>query len=102
MHPLDRAGFGGTARGFGLDSQAPLENIDSGRFAREIQADLEYGANIGVNGTPTFLINGLPMIGAQPLLRFVEVINRVLGQKPIHRFSSSFSFHPNLPMIEPP
>ena len=80
MYPLDRAGFEGAAQSLGLDSQALLECIDSGRFAGEIQADLEYGANIGVSGTPTFFINGIPMVGAQPLLRFVEVINSELGQ----------------------
>ena len=79
-YPLDQAGFEGTARELGLDSQAPLECIDSGRFARVIQADLEYGANIGVNGTPTFFINGNPIISARPLLRFVEVVNGELGQ----------------------
>lgn len=78
-YPLDPAGFEG-ARELGLDNQALLECIDTGRFAREIQADLEYGANIGVNGTATFFTNGIPMIGAQPLLRFVEVINGELGQ----------------------
>ncbi len=101
-YPLDQAGFEGAAVDLGLDRQALLEYIVTGRFAREIQADLEYRANMGVNGTLTFFINGLPVIGAQPPLRFVQVINGERGQKPIHRFSSSFSFDLNLPMIEPP
>ena len=76
---LDRAGFEQAAIGTGLDGEALLSCLDSGRYADEVQEDLRYGAGLGVTGTPTFFINGIPMVGAQPLLRFIEVINGELG-----------------------
>jgi protein-disulfide isomerase len=78
---LSRAGFEQAAVGSGLDGQALLSCLDSGRHADEVQADLRYGAGLGVTGTPTFFINGIPMVGAQPLLRFIEVINGELGAR---------------------
>ena len=76
---LDRAGFEQAALDSGLDGVALLSCLDSGRNADEVQEDLRYGAGLGVTGTPTFFINGIPMVGAQPLLRFIEVINGELG-----------------------
>jgi len=76
---LDRAGFEQAAISTGLDGEALLSCLDSGRYADEVQEDLRYGAGLGVTGTPTFFINGVPMVGAQPLLRFIEVINGELG-----------------------
>ena len=76
---LDRAGFEQAAISTGLDGEALLSCLDSGRYADEVQEDLRYGAGLGVTGTPTFFINGIPMVGAQPLLRFIEVINGELG-----------------------
>lgn len=36
--------------------------------------DFEEGQSIGVSGTPTFLINGDPIVGAQP----AEVFDRAI------------------------
>ena len=79
-YALDRAGFGASAQQLGLDSATLLECLDSGRQAGEVEADFRYGASLGINGTPTFFINGIPLIGAQPLLRFIELINAELGR----------------------
>jgi predicted DsbA family dithiol-disulfide isomerase len=79
-YPLDRAGFEAITRQLELDLPAIQECLDSGRQAAEVDEDFRYGADLGVNGTPTFFINGIPLIGAQPLLRFVEVINAELGR----------------------
>jgi protein-disulfide isomerase len=76
---LDRAGFEQAALESGLDGEDLLGCLDSGRYAEEVQEDLRYGVSLGVTGTPTFFINGIPMVGAQPLLRFIEVINGELG-----------------------
>ncbi|MFJ4652978.1 DsbA family protein [Nocardia sp. NPDC088792] len=40
-----------------------------------VQADLDEGYNIGVSSTPAFLINGRPVLGAQPLEQFSAVID---------------------------
>jgi protein-disulfide isomerase len=46
----------------------------------EIQQDLEFAEMIGVEGTPTFFINGYRLVGAQPFEEFQKVINNILSQ----------------------
>lgn len=58
----------------GLDVAAFESCLDEGRFRDEVQQDLEAGRAAGVTGTPAFFVNGIPMSGAQPLEKFVEVI----------------------------
>ncbi|GAA4872857.1 DsbA family protein [Saccharopolyspora cebuensis] len=41
-----------------------------------IQADAVEGSEIGVSSTPTFLVNGDPILGAQPLDQFVQAIEQ--------------------------
>lgn len=45
----------------------------------EVQGDLVTAAEIGVRGTPTFFINGRPLVGAQPLSVFIDVIEEELA-----------------------
>ena len=49
-----------------LDEGAFQECIDSGRYQEEVQADFDFAANLGVRSTPTFFINGIAVVGAQP------------------------------------
>lgn len=37
------------------------------------------GQQIGVQSTPTFLVNGTPIIGAQPFENFQQVIESILN-----------------------
>lgn len=48
---------------------------DPATFA-EIEKDATQASEIGVSSTPTFLVNGRPVMGAQPLEAFVEVIEQ--------------------------
>lgn len=41
-----------------------------------IRADATEGSQIGVSSTPTFLVNGEPILGAQPLDQFAQTIER--------------------------
>ena len=54
---------------------ACLENND---YMDLIEADLDFALTTGVRGTPTFFINGLALVGAQPVEVFVEVIDTEL------------------------
>jgi protein-disulfide isomerase len=49
--------------------------------AAEIQADFEQGVNYGVRGTPAFFINGRPVIGAQPIGSFTQIIDEILAEQ---------------------
>jgi len=39
-----------------------------------VRADFQKGLNLGVNGTPTFFINGKMLVGLQPVGVFEKVI----------------------------
>lgn len=45
-------------------------------FDDDIRADLSEGSSIGVTSTPAFIINGQPVLGAQPLDTFTTMIDR--------------------------
>lgn len=79
-YSLDQNGYLAAAESLGLDPDALSACLESGRNANEPRADLRYGASLGVTGTPTFFINGIPLVGAQPLSSFAEVIDSELGR----------------------
>lgn len=67
------------AEELGLDMDTFQSCISEGRFQEAIQADLDFAVNLGVRSTPTFFINGLAIVGAQPLDIFKQVIDKELA-----------------------
>ena len=65
----------------GLDAAKFDECLASGRMAAKVQADLEAGRTIGVNGTPAFFINGRELSGAVPFEQFKALIDDELARK---------------------
>lgn len=63
----------------GLDTQAFIKCLESGRYREEIQADYDFAADLGVRSTPTFFINGIAIVGAQPFEVFQQVIEKELA-----------------------
>lgn len=57
-----------------LDTVAFNECLDSGRYADLVQSFTQMGRQIGVQSTPTFVVNGVPVLGAQPFEAFQQVI----------------------------
>jgi len=53
--------------------------LESGRFKEEVRADFDFAANLGVRSTPTFFINGIAIVGAQPFEVFQQVIDKELA-----------------------
>ena len=41
-----------------------------------VQADTSEGQQYGVTGTPTFFVNGKPLVGAQPITAFQAAIDQ--------------------------
>ncbi len=68
------------AQDLGLDMEEFNDCLDSGKFADEVNADLEDGADAGVSGTPAFFIEGELVSGAQPFEAFARVIDAALGE----------------------
>ena len=62
-----------------LDTDAFEECVDSGRYVDEVEADYQYAGNLGVRSTPTFFLNGLPIVGAQPYEVFQDIIEKELA-----------------------
>jgi protein-disulfide isomerase len=63
----------------GLDVEEFVECLDSGRYEEEVQADFDFAANLGVRSTPTFFVNGIAVVGAQPFEVFQQVIEQELA-----------------------
>jgi len=63
--------------------QKTFENcLNSGHFRDQIIKDLQDGLKLGITSTPTFFINGRPLVGAQPLATFQALIDKQLEQQP--------------------
>ena len=67
------------AQDIGLDMAAFDSCITEQKFKDTVQADLDFAVDLGVRSTPTFFINGLAIVGAQPLDIFKQVIDKELA-----------------------
>ena len=75
---LGTEAYSAYAEQLGLDAQALLACVADGTHAQGVEDDARFASGLGVSGTPTFFINGLPMVGAQPLAQFQQVIDAEL------------------------
>lgn len=66
----------------GLDITTFDTALDSHAYASAVAADEAYGMSVGVTGTPTFFINGIPVVGAVPYSDLQTIINRELAAAP--------------------
>lgn len=57
-----------------LEASAFETCLDGGQWADAVDADLAEGASLGVRGTPTFFVDGYPLVGAQPYETFQMAI----------------------------
>lgn len=64
----------------GMDSGQFLKDIEEAAFAEEVEADLAQAWGIGFTGTPAFLIEGVPVMGAQPIESFEGAIQYRMDQ----------------------
>lgn len=71
------------ATDLGLDTDAFIACLESGETAAQVQAELERGEALGVQGVPAFFINDWFLSGAQPFEEFERVIEAALrGEHP--------------------
>ncbi len=62
-----------------LDTTAFEGCLNAGKYKDLIQQDSDFALNLGVQSTPTFFINGLALVGAQPLSAFTQIIDKELA-----------------------
>ena len=65
----------------GLDSGAFNECLDSGKHTELVQSDTSLAQQIGVQSTPSFLVNGTPLVGAVPFDQFQKLVEQNLSQQ---------------------
>ena len=63
------------AQELGLNMAAFKADLDSGKYAAQIDADQKLARSIGAGGTPNFFINGRKLVGAQPFENFKKLID---------------------------
>ena len=72
---LDRPALEQRAVELGLDLKAFRAALDGHAGKARVDEDLALGRQLGVRGTPNFFINGRPVMGAQPVAVFKQIID---------------------------
>jgi protein-disulfide isomerase len=76
----ERSAYLSYAETAGVDTAAFEQCLDEERYADEINADAQEVINLGARGTPTFFVNGIPVVGALPLENFMAIIDSELAK----------------------
>ena len=64
----------------GLDEEAFGQCLDSGKYTDIVKSEIQMAQQLSVQSTPTFVINGTPVVGAQPFEAFQQVIDAALAK----------------------
>jgi len=67
------------ARDLGLNMTSFEACLSDRKYQQAVQTDSDFAINLGIRSTPTFFINGLAVVGAQPLDVFKQVIDKELS-----------------------
>lgn len=73
---LERPNLERFAAQLGLDVPRFVRALDDHTHRARIEEDMELGRALGATGTPTFFINGVELVGAQPYEEFHRLIER--------------------------
>ena len=71
---LNDSFLGELAERLGLDTEALETALEQGTFAERVQTDLKSGEASGVQGTPTFYVNGKKHSGAYDATSLIEAV----------------------------
>ena len=67
------------ARDLGLNMRNFESCVNDRKYQQAVDEDLNFAVDLGIRSTPTFFINGLAIVGAQPLDVFKQVIDKELA-----------------------
>lgn len=62
----------------GLNTQQFNACVDTEKYKQAVLDEMNEGAALGVQGTPSFVINGVALVGAQPMAAFEKIIDEAL------------------------
>lgn len=68
------------ATAINLDLDLFNQCLSSRKYKDEVEGDYSYATALGVQSTPTFFVNGIPVIGAQPYQVFENLVSQELSQ----------------------
>jgi len=69
------------AKQLGMDAARFERDMDNPKYQRILDEDMALGKKLGVQGTPTYFINGARVVGARDLAYFERVITAVSKDK---------------------
>lgn len=67
------------AQDLGLNMSSFESCINDRKYQQAVDEDLNFAVDLGIRSTPTFFINGLAVVGAQPLNVFQQIIDKELN-----------------------
>ena len=67
------------AQALSLNMDAFNTCLTEQKYSTKIETDTNFAVDLGIRSTPTFFINGLAIVGAQPLDVFKQVIDKELA-----------------------
>lgn len=78
QRPITAPAMKELAKQLGMDSSKFDSCLDNGTYAQRVSDELKEGQELGVSGTPSFFINGVMLVGAQPQTTFEAIIEAEL------------------------
>lgn len=69
------------AKDLGLDVAKAAKDAQSDAVKNKIEADIKEAKSFGIEGTPAYLINGVPLRGAYPVEAFEPIFARIESGK---------------------
>jgi protein-disulfide isomerase len=66
------------AEQLGLEIGTFNECLDSGKYTEIVQQETAWAQSLGVQSTPTFVLNGQGIVGAQPFEVFQQAIDALI------------------------
>lgn len=78
QRPIAPAAMKELAKSLGMDSSKFDSCLDNGTYTQRVSDELKEGQELGVSGTPSFFINGVMLVGAQPQSTFEAIIEAEL------------------------
>ena len=67
----------------GLERESMMTCLENHDFESQVEADVQEAMQLGFNGTPTFLINGQPLVGEQPYELFVQAVETLIAEETV-------------------
>jgi protein-disulfide isomerase len=74
--------FSALAKEIGLEHSGFVACLGAGRYRDTVSKDLREGLRLGISSTPTYFVNGRPLVGLHSVADFQAVIDRLLQEPP--------------------